>query len=107
MHAVPGGALFTAASWYPFLWGHLGRAQDLQEWRKRLNSQVQGYQVEIGGLRSKLLAEMEALKAEFLGLRTTLKQQMAATWADVGRPPEAPAAPTSEVAVEPQAAEDA
>ena len=82
-----------------------GHPQDLQEWRKRLHSQVQGYQAEIGGLRSKLLGEMDALKAEFLGLRATLQQQMASTWAAVGGP-EAPAT-ASEAPVVAQAAEDA
>ena len=107
------GAVFSAAS-APLPVARLQGvrwpcAQDLQEWRKRLSSQVQGYQEEIGGLRSKLLGEMEALKAEFTGLRAALQQQMAATWAAVGQGSEAPpgAADISEAPGVPQAAEDA
>lgn len=91
MHTVLGFAVLTQPVAHPHV-------QDLQEWRKRLNSQVQGYQAELGGLRSKLLGEMEALKAEFLGLRATLQQQMADTWAAVGRP-EAPVITASEAPV--------
>lgn len=54
--------------------------QDLADWRVRLNSQVEQYQVEMGGLRTQLMTEMEALRNEFLDMRTSLQQQMDATW---------------------------
>ena len=59
-------------------------AQELSDWRVRINGQVKSYQAEMGGLRSKLSSEMEALKQEFLDLRSSLQQQMEATWLAVG-----------------------
>ena len=60
----------------------------------RLNGQVQSYQEEIGGLRTKLAGEMEALKQEFTDLRAHLQRQMEATWTAVGRAPEPRGSPS-------------
>lgn len=62
--------------------------QDLQDWRTRLNTQVESYQTEVGGLRSELMTEMEALRKEFTDLRTNLQQQMEATWVAAGKMPD-------------------
>jgi ABC-type phosphate transport system auxiliary subunit len=67
--------------------------QDLQDWRIRLNNQVESYQSEIGGLRSELMSEMEALKTEFISLRANLQQQMEVTWIAAGKLPEQPQPP--------------
>ncbi len=57
--------------------------QDLADWRVRLNSQVEQYQIEMGGLRTQLMTEMEALRSEFMDMRVSLQQQMDATWTAV------------------------
>ena len=57
--------------------------QDLADWRVRLNSQVEQYQTEMGGLRTQLMTEMEALRSEFLDMRVSLQKQMDATWTAV------------------------
>lgn len=60
--------------------------QELQDWRLRLNEQVQSYQVEIGSTRNKVTMEIESLRSEFLDLRNTLREQMDRTWAALGKP---------------------
>ncbi len=64
--------------------------QDLADWRVRLNSQVEQYQKEMGGLRTQLTTEMEALRSEFLDMRVSLQQQMDATWTAVDSADQAP-----------------
>ena len=59
--------------------------QELQDWRQRLNEQVQSYQVEIGSTRSKVTMEIESLRSEFMDLRNSLRQQMDRTWAALGK----------------------
>jgi regulator of replication initiation timing len=66
----------------------LNALQDLQDWRTRLNTQVESYQTEVGGLRSELMTEMEDLRKEFTDLRTNLQQQMEATWIAAGKVPD-------------------
>ena len=81
-HACGGKRACAAANTIP---ANTMPAQELSEWRVRINGQVKSYQVEVGGLRSKLSSEMEALKKEFLDLRSSLQEQMEATWAVVGK----------------------
>ena len=60
--------------------------QELQDWRQRLNEQVQSYQVEVGSTRNKVTTEIDSLRNEFLELRNSLRQQMDRTWAALGKP---------------------
>ena len=60
--------------------------QELQDWRLRLNEEVQSYQVEIKSTRNKVAIEIESLRSEFLDLRNSLRQQMDRTWAALGKP---------------------
>ena len=54
-------------------------AQDLQDWRTKLDNQVKTYRTELGDLRTTLNQEVEQLRTEFQGLRSTLNQQLEAT----------------------------
>ncbi|BDA45377.1 hypothetical protein COCOBI_07-1640 [Coccomyxa sp. Obi] len=67
-----------------------GLKKDLADWRVRLNSQVEQYQMEMGGLRTQLMTEMEALRSEFLDMRVSLQQQLDATWTAVDSAEQAP-----------------